>query len=49
MTDIEKDARKKAVQKRRKTYGEIVPFAEILFEDGASRSAKELLLVSVNR
>lgn len=49
MSDIEKDARKKAVQKRRKTYGEIVPFAENLFEEGASRSAKERLLVSVHR
>lgn len=49
MSEIEKEARKKAVQKRRKTYGEIVPFAENLFEEGASRSAKERLLVSVHR
>lgn len=47
MSDIEKDARKKAVQKRRKTYGEIVPFAENLFEEGISRSAKERLLISL--
>ena len=49
MDKSEKDARKIAVQKRRKTYGEIVPFAENLFEEGISRSAKERLLVSVHR
>ena len=48
MDKSEKDARKLANKKRRELYGEVVPYANDLFEGDLTTAFKERLLASIH-